>query len=77
MDCGACPNTTTGTSITCVYTQSDVSIDANHMCMFAVQTEICGYLLGEKSDYVMVHLNNDGKTIRLVHDVQVNCHQIM
>ena len=51
INCGVCPNATTDTNITCVH--SSVS---NHTCMFAVQTEICGYLLGERSEYVIVNL---------------------
>ena len=57
INCGACPNATTDTNISCVYIQSDVSIDANHTCMLAVQTEICGYLLGEKSNYIRINLD--------------------
>ena len=36
------------------------TIDTNSTCLFAVQTEICGYLLGERSEYVTVHLQVDG-----------------
>ena len=61
INCGVCPNTTKDTNITCVYTQSGVDIDTNDTCMFAVQTEICGYLLGEKSEYVIIYFDDDGK----------------
>ena len=61
INCGVCPNTTRDTNITCVYTQSGVDIDTNDTCMFAVQTEICGYLLGERSEYVIIHFDDDGK----------------
>ena len=54
VNCGVCPNTTTDTNITCVYTQSNASVDTNYTCMFAVQTEICGYLLGERSDSLTI-----------------------
>ena len=50
INCGVCPNTTTDTNITCI--QSDASVHTNRTCLFAVQTEICGYLLGERSEYV-------------------------
>ena len=59
VNCGVCPNATTNTNITCVYRQSDVGI--NNTCMFAVQTEICGYLWGEKSEYVIIYFDDDGK----------------
>ena len=51
VNCGVCPNITTNTNITCV--QFGVS---NRMCMFAVQTEICGQLVGPRSNYVIVNL---------------------
>ena len=51
VNCGVCPNSTTNTKITCV--QFSIS---NHTCMFAVQTEICGHLVGPRSDYVIVNL---------------------
>lgn len=51
VNCGACPNTTIDTNITCV----ELSV-RNHTCMFAVQTEICGYLVGSRSEYLIVNL---------------------
>ena len=51
IECGNCPNTTTDTNITCVH----FSV-SNRTCMFAVQTEICGYLVGPKSEHVIVNL---------------------
>ena len=61
INCGLCPNTIGYTNITCV--QPNISLDTNcaMTCLFAVQTEICGYLVGERSDYVTVHLHHDGK----------------
>ena len=64
INCGICPNTTANTNITCIYTQSKASVGNNYnnsvvTCMLAVQTEICGYLRGEKSEYITVHI--DGK----------------
>ena len=41
INCGVCPNTTTDTNITCAYMQSGAT---NNICIFVVQTEICGYL---------------------------------
>ena len=51
VNCGACPNSTTNTNISCV--QFSIS---NRTCMFAVQTEICDQLVGPRSDYVIVNL---------------------
>ena len=63
VNCGMCPNTTSYTNITCI--QPNMSLDTNRAmtvtCLFAIQTEICGYLVGERSDYVKVHLHHDGK----------------
>ena len=64
INCGMCPNTTTNTTITC--TLADTSTPANRTCMFAVQTELCGYILGERSEYVTVNLTvnvHDGEYI--------------
>ena len=47
VNCGICPNITTNTNITCV--QFDVS---NHMCMFAVQTEICARPTGGANEQI-------------------------
>ena len=68
INCGVCPNTTVNTNITCVYTQSHnhMKVD-NNTCMFAVQTEICGYLRGERSEYITVHLTIDDDSKYYVH----------
>ena len=56
INCGVCPNTTIDTNITCVQ-----YMYTNRTCLFAVQTEICGYLLGGRSEYVTVHVDINGK----------------
>ena len=56
INCGVCPNTTAANNITCIL--SDISLHTNTTCLFAVQTEICGYLRGERSQ-ITVQL--DGK----------------
>ena len=58
INCGVCPNTTADKNVTCNI-QSDISLRTNDTCLFAVQTEICGYLLGEKSEYVTVHIDGE------------------
>ena len=58
INCGVCPNTTADKNITCNM-QSDVSLRTNDTCLFAVQTEICGYVLGERSEYVVVHIDGE------------------
>ena len=55
INCGLCPNTTADKNVTCDI-QTDISLRTNNTCMFAVQTEICGHLLGERSDYLVVHM---------------------
>ena len=59
INCGVCPNTTTYTNVTCI--QSDVSVHTNRTCLFAVQTEICRYLLGKRSEYITVHTDINSK----------------
>ena len=53
INCGVCPNTTADKSVTCD-TQSQ---HTNNVCLFAVQTEICGHLWGNRSKYVIVHID--------------------
>ena len=61
INCGVCPNTTTDKNVICD-TQSHISPhikEFNNKCLFAVQTEICGYLRGNQSEYVMVHMDGE------------------
>ena len=60
INCGVCPNTTTDKNVTCD-TQSHISphTEFNNTCLFAVQTEICGYLRGNRSEYVMVQMDGE------------------
>ena len=58
INCGLCPNTTADKNVTCNI-QTDISQRTNDTCMFAVQTEICGYLHGKRSDYVTIHINGE------------------
>ena len=57
INCGLCPNTTADENVTCLL--SDISHHTNNTCLFAIQTEICGYLRGERSEYVMVHIDGE------------------
>ena len=56
INCGVCPNTTADRNVTCDM-QSHISprTKFNNTCLFAVQTEICGHLRGERSEYVTVY----------------------
>lgn len=47
-NCGICPNSTTGTNVTCL----NVSTSHVSMCMLAVQTVMCGNISGEWSSQV-------------------------
>jgi hypothetical protein len=58
INCGVCPNTTADKNVTCD-TQSNISPRTNNTCLFAVQTEICGYLRGKRSEYVIVHMDGE------------------
>ena len=48
-NCGSCPTTTNHTNVTC----TDVPTE-NSVCTFAIQTVLCGSLVGDKSDPVIV-----------------------
>ena len=48
-NCGSCPTTTTDTTVTC----TDVPTNGS-MCTFAVQTVVCGDIVGDSSDSVNV-----------------------
>lgn len=56
-NCGVCPNTTTNTTITC--SSFSVSVHENTLCMLTVQTDVCGSLLGEKSDHAIVNITGE------------------
>ena len=60
VNCGVCPNTTTDKNVTCDI-QSHISSRTNNICLFAVQTEICGYLRGKRSEYITVDISAHGK----------------
>ena len=49
-NCGLCPNSTVDTTVTCTNISSSVNV-LNSICLFALQTETCGSILGEKSEY--------------------------
>ena len=51
-NCGSCPTTTTRTTVTCT------DIPTNGMCMFALQTVVCGYIIGNMSDRISITLAN-------------------
>ena len=60
INSGVCPNVTADKNITCD-TQSHISQRTNNECLFAVQTEICGYLRGKRSEYATVDISAHGK----------------
>ena len=56
INCGLCPNTTADKNVTCDIQADILNLRTNNTCIFAVQTEICGHLLGDRSDYLIVHM---------------------
>ena len=58
-NCGVCPNVTNDTSVSCL--RFNITTYENHTCMFAVQTEVCGSLIGNRSDNVILNLNGNGE----------------
>ena len=60
-NCGICPNSTTLTSTTC----TNITIDGR-ICSLAIQTVVCGNIVGHRSNSVMTPL----KGIYVVHYMQ-------
>jgi hypothetical protein len=62
INCGVCPNTTADKNVTCdIQSHISTRTKLNNTCLFAVQTEICGHLRGNRSEYVIVHNNAHSK----------------
>ena len=55
VNCGICPNATNDTRVFCIHFNTSTHTLYN-MCTFAVKTETCGLLLGEKSNIVSLNL---------------------
>ena len=64
-NCGSCPTTTNHTSVTC----TDVPTE-NSVCIFAIQTVLCGTLIGNESDPVIVHTETSQERINV--DMSIN-----
>ena len=60
-NCGSCPTTTNHTNVTC----NDVP-SKNSVCMFAIQTEVCGNNTGQISDPIRVNVNIAKPTINVL-----------
>ena len=58
-NCGSCSTTTTNTTVTC----TDVPTDGS-MCTFAVQTVVCGNIVGNFSDSVNFTVTEDNRITR-------------
>ena len=56
INCGVCPSATNDTTVTCSHFNTSTHDIMPYTCMFAVQAGICGYLLGERSDFVSLNL---------------------
>ena len=50
---GSCPTTTNHTSVTCT------NVRTNSTCTFAIQTVVCGYIMGNKSDVILFFRSPD------------------
>ena len=51
-DCGSCPAITTFTTVVC----TNIYIDGNRMCSFAVKTKVCGSIESTQSNNLSVML---------------------
>ena len=54
-NCGSCPTTTSHTNVTC----TDVPIEQNSFCTFALQTVVCGNITGILSNPISVSLSDN------------------
>lgn len=61
LNCGTCSTTTTHNNITC----TDVPRNAG-ICTFALQTVVCGNIVGEMSNPVTVSLSNTSTILEAV-----------
>ena len=61
-NCGVCPRNTTNTSIICSF-----SSNTHGNCMFAVSTEVCRSVVGERSEYIIVKLYGKYKLCLNLH----------
>ena len=66
-NCGACPKVTNTTSVSCLPSTNILCELENCTCMFAVQTEICGSILQNSSDYVILNLYGKCKHQKLIN----------
>ena len=60
-NCGSCPTTTNHTTVTC----TDMPINGNS-CTFALETVVCGHIIGNKSDTIQAALK--GKIILVTNN---------
>ena len=54
VNCGICSSITNHTFVTC--SDFSVSVHGTLRCMFAIQTDVCGSILGEMSDLIVLNL---------------------
>ena len=64
-DCGVCPSTTIHNTVTC----SRSSTDDHVRCTFAVQTVVCGNVVGERSRLVTIQLTGTCRCTRDAYNI--------
>ena len=63
INCGLCPNSTVDTTVTCMNVSE--SVNSSSTCLFAIQTETCGSILGEKSEYASADMFGEDSGMQL------------
>ena len=53
-NCGSCPTTTNHTNVTCTDVLTNGNDIQNMLCIFAIQTVVCGNISGNASDRVSI-----------------------
>ena len=54
-NCGECPRSSTSLSVSC----TNITIIGGEVCSFAIATEICGNITGDKSDSILISLEGE------------------
>ena len=66
-NCGSCPTTTNYTNVTC----TDIPTN-NSVCIFTIQTVVCGNISGQMSYPVMVSVNIANSTVHVLSGLIVS-----
>ena len=66
-NCGSCPTTTNHTNVTCTNVPTN-----NSVCVFTIQTVVCGNITGQISNPVRVNVNITNSTVHVLSGLIVS-----